>query len=314
MDRNALPPAEPNRRPRGLLFALVLSLILHALFALILWTVPAARLRATDDAPLADVPVVVVPVEEFTVSLAGESSPHPAKINPPEPVAEPAGAPIKVRPLPLNTDDPTSEEVERLRVDSSRAGGNPAGTAADSAASSGDGLTFFGMPVPARSVVFVIDRSTSMGLYGGLQAAKRELLANLERLPATTRYQALFYNRDVEAVHSPERDGLLPNTDETRQQVIQLANRVRAAGGTDHVTPLRQALALRPEAILLITDADDLKPEHVRSITELNNGRSAIHTVQWSLSPSDNEPLKALAQLNRGMHRKIDHRYHARNE
>src|SRR5262249_22664273 len=84
-----------------------------------------------------------------------------------------------------------------------------------------------------------------------------------------------------------------------------LPDRTGAAAVTDHLTALRQALALRPEAILFITDADDLKPEHVRSITQLNSGRTAIHTLQWSLSPSESEPLKALAQLNRGTHRKI---------
>jgi Mg-chelatase subunit ChlD len=159
--------------------------------------------------------------------------------------------------------------------------------------------------VQARRVVFLIDRSTSMAFNGGLAAAKRELLANVNHLPATARFQVLFYDRTVEAIRSTEPDHLLPNSDETRKQIQQLVNRIRAQGGTDHMAALLQALRLRPEVILFMTDAEDLQPAQVRMITDLNGARSVIHTLEWSKLQGNNEQLKTLADLNRGIHRKL---------
>src|SRR5581483_6193909 len=49
----------------------------------------------------------------------------------------------------------------------------------------GKGTSFFHVGTEARSIVYVIDRSASMGLDGSYDAAKHELLASLEQLPDT---------------------------------------------------------------------------------------------------------------------------------
>src|SRR5919198_794363 len=49
--------------------------------------------------------------------------------------------------------------------------------------------TFFQIATEGKAIVYVIDRSASMGCNGFLAAAKRELLASLERLPSTARFQ-----------------------------------------------------------------------------------------------------------------------------
>ena len=310
--------------PGGLRLAVLLSLALHALLALALWVLPVGGSHVLNDQPLADVPVVVVPAEEFTVSLASESSAHPVQSASGHAESEPSPLLVSVQPLPLDSHSSTAEDLEAPHVtghfgpignfvhdtdpDANKRSGAGSGTGllAQRGNDSADGNpTFFGVGVPARSVVFVIDRSISMGLNGGLDAAKRELHGGLEGLPATTRFQVLLYNRTIEALPSPDRDRLLANTETTRREVLRLVDRTPAQGGTDHVTAIRQAISLRPEAILIVTDADDLKPDQVRDLTRLNGGRTVIHALQWSQGLGANEQLKALAHLNRGIYRKI---------
>jgi hypothetical protein len=208
--------------------------------------------------------------------------------------------------LAINSDAARSSDEELPRVAGVLAAAKPAGDAhVGSQASDGIEATFFGVSVQARSVVFLVDRSLSMGLSGGLEEAKVELRACLERLPATTRVQVLFYNRTVESVQTSGVDRLLANDDQTRQAVERLARRIRPEGGTDHLKALRAALALRCDVIVLFTDAEELTPNEVRTLTHLNNGRSAIHALEWSRAPEVNEPLQALARQNRGTLRRV---------
>src|SRR5438128_1840267 len=209
------PVASP--RPRRFWLAVLLSFSLHALFALALWTLPTRYPGPANDAPLAEIPVIVVSAEELTISHAAE---------PPSPVAptsalEQNPGPIVVQALAFNASKQAAGEADVPRVRGAVPNGGMApGTVANAGEPSG--RVFFGVSVQARSVVFLIDRSISMGLNDGLDAAKRELLANLARLPATTRFQVYFYNNDVECVGSAEPDHLLANTNEARQRVFEL--------------------------------------------------------------------------------------------
>src|SRR5205823_205188 len=60
---------------------------------------------------------------------------------------------------------------------------------------------FFRTAMRGQSVVYVIDRSLSMGLSGALGAAKREVIRSIETLPDTMRFQVIFYNRRAEPLH-----------------------------------------------------------------------------------------------------------------
>src|SRR5581483_7459538 len=56
------------------------------------------------------------------------------------------------------------------------------------------GASFFQVASPARSVVYVLDRSGSMGPSGALERAKAELLLSLRRLPPEMLFQVIAYN------------------------------------------------------------------------------------------------------------------------
>lgn len=158
----------------------------------------------------------------------------------------------------------------------------------------------------ARSVVYVIDCSLSMGLRGALETAKRELLARLEHLSPSTRFQVIFYNREAQPLKIGGSQELLPGTDEVRRATAALISDVRAGGSTDHLTALRQALLLRPEVIYLATDADDLTTAIVREVTRLNRERVVLHTLDLAAGrPEGDDALRDLAARNRGTYRAI---------
>jgi hypothetical protein len=69
-------------------------------------------------------------------------------------------------------------------------------------------------------------------------------------------------------------------------------------GQNDHLAGLREALELRPDAICLLTDADDLTMRQVRDITAVNRRRCSISAVTIGSEPRD--AMKLLALGNHG--------------
>src|SRR5438128_3341 len=142
----------------------------------------------------------------------------------------------------------------------------------------GAATTFFDVPARGRSIVYLIDASSSMGPSGAWSAAAAELLASIERLPPDARFQVLIYSNGVRLL-LPRYPDWLPAAPNIRGQLAQALQELEPAGGTDHGPALRAALQLRPDAVYFLTDADDLTSEHVRLVAQHNRDRSVIHTI-----------------------------------
>jgi hypothetical protein len=164
------------------------------------------------------------------------------------------------------------------------------------------------VPARGRSVVYVIDRSGSMGMDGRLALATQELFASLERLPPEARFQVIPYNRYAEPLRIGGRTDLLDATPENKRQAARLLLAVVPEGHTDHERALKRALALHPDVIYFLTDADDLKPEEVHAITQLNRGHSAIHAIELSTTHRGRPdmPMHLLAESNRGVYQAVE--------
>jgi hypothetical protein len=233
----------------------------------------------------------------------------PVLVAPPEPVRHATAAPVVE--AKRSAPEPTAASGRSISEPQENAAGQPgdgpgaAATGHDApVASGGKGLTvFFTIPAQGGSVVYVIDHSASMGLNRALAAAQRELAFSLERLPSQARFQVILYNRTAEPICIGRHSGLLPATEENKSQAIRYLSSVRPEGGTDHATALRKALALQPDVIYFLTDADDLKDQQVRAMTMLNRGRTTIHTIALSRATriDADGPLHALARDNRGV-------------
>jgi hypothetical protein len=184
--------------------------------------------------------------------------------------------------------------------------GAAAGASAPGSGTGPTGGTFF--PAQAAStVVYLIDSSGSMGLSGGLSVAKRELLASLEQLPETTRFQVIFYNRDAVPLRLDGKTDLVRAHHAAKQEAARRVMALRAQGSTDHVAALQRALAFQPDVIFWVTDADELTPEQVRRLTALNHGRTVIHAIELSSrEPTTTDgPLALLTHANRGSYRVV---------
>jgi hypothetical protein len=170
---------------------------------------------------------------------------------------------------------------------------------------------FFQVAAQGQSIVYVIDRSASMGPNGGLAAAKRELLASVQQLPATARFQVIVYNRLAAALPLGGKTNLVPATEDNKGQMEVLLKDVVAEGGTEHGPALALALGLQPDVIFFLTDADDLTDQQVRVATQLNSrlnhGRTCIHAIELNTDNRAHEemPLHVLARNNHGTYQAV---------
>jgi hypothetical protein len=166
---------------------------------------------------------------------------------------------------------------------------------------------FFQIAAQGQAIVYVIDRSGSMALNGCLAAAKRELLASLEHLPPTARFQIIAYNRSALPLRINGQSGLVFATTDNKRCVAQLLEELSAEGSTEHLPALKRALALRPDVIFFLTDAADLRLEQVQTVTALNHGRSVIHAIELGrrARADGDPPLSALAQENQGHYKSV---------
>ncbi len=280
-------------RSRGAAPALLLSLAAHALVALALCRVqgPGPSRQAVDTR------VVETDVSlSLTALPAAHSLPQPTGGG--EEQAAEAEFTAIVRDAPLAAGG--AEAAAPVVV------GRPPGVHPAAGVAAGGRPSPLEAPAAARSVVYVLDRSLSMGPNGALARARKELLISLARLPAGACFQVILYNRQAEPLAAGGRSGYLPADGPTREAVARALVATPAAGNTDHVHALRRGLFLRPDALFLITDGDGLSDAEVLEATRRNGGRTAIHTVDTGPRRADpDSPLRRLAALNGGTYRRL---------
>src|SRR5262249_52440834 len=146
------------------------------------------------------------------------------------------------------------------------------GTLADNDSAGGGTGGMFPLPSTVSSVVYVLDRSVSMGGNNKLGFACQELLASLRRLPSSGRVQILAYNTPAEPLVIGGRMDLLPAEPAILDEVARTLDKLVAAGGTDHVRALRRGLALHPDVLFFVTDADDLPLAQIDFVSRCNQG------------------------------------------
>jgi hypothetical protein len=281
-----------SRRLRSLdaVVALAISSVVHVVGALLLAQITAPN----SEKPAATSPVEIGLVYSTPALIDREPQVLPAGPSAQDTVESPRAT--------ILTPVESSEPLPVAQSGPAVAGASNQGGASGSAG----GSAFFPAATQARSVVFVIDRSMSMGLRGALDTARRQLLGSLGSLPEDVRFQVIVYNSTAELL-APGSD-LVYATHEMKRHTATRMDSLCAEGGTSHLPALKRALTLSPEVIYFLTDADDLNPEEQRVITKLNRGRCCIHVVELNTSHRDRPwmPLQELARSNRGSYRAVD--------
>ncbi|HEX7704029.1 MAG TPA: VIT domain-containing protein, partial [Kofleriaceae bacterium] len=128
-----------------------------------------------------------------------------------------------------------------------------------------------------RDVVFVLDRSGSMGGWK-MVAARRAVARMIDSLTSNDRFCALAFDDNVEAIPHAH---LVPATDRERFRAVEQLAKVEARGGTEMLQPLELALALtrdgytdRDRIVVLVTDGQVGNEDHLmRQLGDLRNTR-----------------------------------------
>ncbi len=187
-------------------------------------------------------------------------------------------------------------------------GGSGGGSGGGDGKGIGPGTEFFGAQDRASSFAFVIDCSGSMSNRGALRIAKKELMGSLDRLPPDARFSVVFYH--VRATVFPDAEGrsaLMPATVDNKERVRTRLTSIRPDGGTDHVRALQTAIALKPEVIFFLTDAERMEPSDA-DVVRKDLGLIRIQAIEFGDGPTiqSESPLRDLATSSGGTFRHID--------
>jgi hypothetical protein len=287
--------APPGRSPFVLYWRwpLLLSLLLHGGLGLSLALLPG---RGSQIQPPNEAPVWIVSASGADVAADLDLA-HVEE----ETLLKPSfPAPPPLEPEPL-----TSLETPAGTEESALPGGetsHPGAAGKSRGAGADPGPAFCEVPGTAKSVVYILDCSASMGPSGAFAAARREVLASLAQLPPTVRFQILVYSSEAHPLRLGSRTELVEASVENRRQAAEQLADLALEGRTVHLAALKRALALGAEVIFFLTDADDLKLEEVREVTRLNHLRRVIHTIELRTENGDRPviPLQVLARENGG--------------
>src|SRR5262249_32318826 len=228
------------KMPTGWTVPLGVSLLLHGGLLVGLAFLPTGH----EADPVADTSVR----GGFFLSLARveRSRPEPPRpLGPEIDAAEMVVAPAPPLPHPVLGASRVGEGSHVVGASGTAPGEGGIALARGNAAGGVAGSRLFPIPATAASVVFVLDRSISMGPSGALAAARRELLACLLALPSSLRFQVIPYNRRAEPLRIAGRQELIPATPDTIQSAVRQIRELCPEGGTDHLGALRRGLALR---------------------------------------------------------------------
>lgn len=169
----------------------------------------------------------------------------------------------------------------------------------------------FGLEAEGRRVVYVLDRSASMGSGDAspLAASKRELLRSLAALSEVQQFHLIFYNhrpRLFSPAGGPGR--LVFATDENRRGAESFVESIRSDGGTDHSEAIRAAMRLGPDLVFMVTDGDgrdDIAVEDLGRLERLLGGTKLV-VIQFAAGEGGSPRLAELARRSGGSSKSLD--------
>ena len=184
----------------------------------------------------------------------------------------------------------------------------PAGAIADDPADENQN-SYYGIPVCAKRVVFVLDTSASMRGQP-MDSAKMALLKTIESLPEAVNFDVVMFDVNP-AVWQPR---LVPATLPAKQMAAQTVIARGLLIGTASHAALNSAFNLDPEVIYFLSDGEptDGDPvQIVQSMSERNRTRRiTIHTIGVVTRRGGGAGLtffmKPLAERNYGMFRLVE--------
>jgi uncharacterized protein with von Willebrand factor type A (vWA) domain len=168
----------------------------------------------------------------------------------------------------------------------------------------------FGVEGKGNKFVYVFDRSASME-GPPLAAAKKQLLQSLQSLDSIHQFHIIFFNTKRQSFDiSGGGRRIAFATDRNKKLASNFVGGITADGGTDRFAALRDAIAISPDVVFFLTDADDpMSPTELAEIQRANrNIQAAICVIEFGRKPDPvpNNFLARLAQESGGQYGYVD--------
>jgi len=173
------------------------------------------------------------------------------------------------------------------------------------------GPNYYGLPISAAKIIFVIDTSGSMR-GPRIFAAKRELCRAIQELPPGVEFNVIAFNGRNYAWQGK----LMPAAEDSKQSAIYFVMAQNLDTGTASYDALEAALHFEAEAIYFLTDGAPFggkiasPPEIIRAIGRLNQfRRMTINSLGIGVGPPGNAFdtfLSTLADQNFGAYERVD--------
>lgn len=185
--------------------------------------------------------------------------------------------------------------------------GSKSGPAGPSAGPGGTGdaaaANFLSVPLTETSTVFVIDRGSSTREGFGL--IKDALVKSVERLGPQRSFLVIFWDTGQGALSLPAGSLQLASPDNV-DRLRKSLEEVFAFGQSDAMPALQAALAIRPDAVVLLTGKGwDMPQDLVEKVKALRgSGSTRVHTISIG-SPGQNRALEDLANETGGQYKEI---------
>ena len=180
-------------------------------------------------------------------------------------------------------------------------GGRGTGTSA--------GTSFFEINATGNLFCYVVDSSSSMDEQDSIGAARNELIASLEQLKATQRFQILFYDAELHPMTNGRQQTFMA-TDANVRFARQFIFSQQTGGGTVHKPALQAALKLNPDVIFFLTDGEtpELSYRDLWDLKQANRKRVQIHVIEFGTGAKLGSLnwLEQLSRDHRGSYRYLD--------
>lgn len=297
---------------------LLLSMVLHVIVLLTLavfWTSPPKGTGGERGGPVG-IAVVVDNGGKESYYLAGSSESSSSS-------SASAGGASGLESLP-NADGAGSSLSNELKglLPSTNSGGSGAATGelglggggsqlGNSKSPASGKVPFFGIEGSGSRFIYLMDRSYSMMGFEGkpLRRAKDEVINSIKSLGTSNQFQVIFYN-DHPHPFGGSNPKLLYGEDRDKELAIRFVRDVTGIGGTNHVDALMAALAMNPDVIFFLTDADDNPGTQKlnRIADRADKAGTTIHCIQFGTGPASFQSgwITQLAERTGGKFRYVD--------
>jgi hypothetical protein len=206
--------------------------------------------------------------------------PDPPKEDAPPPSAEPP--PFNPLPMPAspaasssskdtqssgatNTPSSGTPPPPSSGTNETHSSGRTANGASNPSSAVKKGVPLHGKVKAGKTIIYILDSSSSMAEDDALSHAKRCLQASVMNLDETTKFQIIAYNSRA---FSHTQEPILC-TDRNRQDALKWLEKLTPQGSSHHQSGFELACWRRPDAIFLLTDADDLGPKELALLNKM---------------------------------------------